>query len=706
MKSLAGTKLSVGSRVKGVLRSRTSLEFILTLILAVQFQFNSRVGDDWPNSNVPHYVGWRYGEVTIATLWNEISYWITAWADGQGRFFPAAVIQAQLLFTFFQTQNSVRIVYSLVFVLFVLLWVSLIKRVSKIPATGTYFLIGLSFTMQFRRDFEPHIGFAQLVVWAAIWSCLSLHMLISALSSDSDTKRKAYSISAGIFFFISLCQYELSFFMLPIFYIITKSNIYIAKSEDSIVKNIISNKYKCLIPIATAASIYLSIVFGYLRQKATPDGSYVAGFDLVESPKAFLIQAYASIPTTGHSPIDTFKLPVNNFYFFVVLIMTAAYLLTFNRLLKLPNLINAYQQSLYVARYLYHQLLLFGICLISIPSIMISLQPSWWGKINFGGTYLGIVFGELGFAIIFAATLSYIEQKRRVVLKPKTSVIKKKIARPVGSVFANFGTFKFIVILLVFTTFLSNFRMIESTKNRDNISSSWTALTEERSFFNSLKNRDFLFSTTFNDAYEINVANVYKKTGIRLGQIFYPPYLWPDYLECQGPSTDLSVDEDFSTCPLRDIRQKSAATLANISRGTMGVKILTKEKGFPGDWPSILLKPGALDSSSFWYFNIFMITKTTALAYLVPMDSNPVNSLARPKEVTLYTLISNNSPRISPAFMGICLVEKINNRLKPQKVGGVEIVKWELPSVLKAPTGEVTFLEDTLDIRQITTGTC
>ena len=101
-----------------------------------------------------------------------------------------------------------------------------------------------------------------------------------------------------------------------------------------------------------------------------------------------------------------------------------------------------------------------------------------------------------------------------------------------------------------------------------------------------------------------------------------------------------------------------------------------------------------------------MITKTTALAYLVPMDSTPVNSLARPKEVTLYTLISNNSPRISPAFMGICLVEKINSRLKPQKVGGVEIVKWELPSVLKTPAGELAFIEDTVDIRQITTGTC
>jgi len=697
---------SLEKRIVSRITYRSWLEFIITLVLAVQFQFNSRVGDDWPNSNSVTYVFWRYGEITATTLWNEISYWIAAWANGQGRFFPAAVIQAQLLFAFFETQNSIRIVYSLTFVSFILLWVSLIKRVSQNPATGTYFLIGLSFTIQFRRDFEPHIGFAQLVVWAAIWSCLSAHMLISALSSNSNTKRKAYSISAGIFFFVSLCQYELSFFLLPIFYIITKTNICIAKSEDSEEKNSLSHKFKSLIPIATATFFYLLIVFGYLRRKATPDGSYVAGFDWVKSPKAFLIQAYASLPTTGHSLIDTFKLPVNNFYLFIVLIMIAVFSLTFNRLLKVRNFINASQQSMFVAKYLYYQLLLFGICLISVPSIMIALQPSWWGRLNFGGTYLGIVFGELGFALIFAATLSYIEQKRRAVLTPKTSASKKKIERPSGSVFANFGTFKIIVILLVFTTFLSNFRMIESTKNRDNISASWTALTKDRSFFNSLKDRDFLFSTTFNDAYEINVADVYRKTGIRLGQIFYPPYLWPDYLECQGTSTDPSVDTNYSDCPLVDVRQKSAATLANISRGTMGVAKLTQQKGFSGDWPSILLKPGALDSSSFWYFNIFMMTETTALAYLIPMDSNPVNSLARPKEVTLYTLISKNSPRITPAFMDICLEEKSSNRLEPQRVGSVEIVKWELPSALKTPAGEVAFIEDTVDIRQITTGTC
>lgn len=706
MANLFLTMKSLENKIISKLTYRGLLEFIITLILAVQFQFNSRVGDDWPNANSVTYVFWRYGEITFTTLWNEISYWIAAWANGQGRFFPVAVIQAQLLFAFFETQNSVRIVYSLTFISFVLLWLSLIKRVSQNSATGIYFLIGLSFTIQFRRDFEPHIGFAQLVVWAAIWFCLSAHMLISALSSNSNTKRKIYSSLAGVFFFVSLCQYELSFFALPIFYIIAKINICIAKSEDTADKNSLSHKFKSLIPIATATFFYLSIVFGYLRRKATPDGSYVAGFDWVKSPKAFLIQAYASLPTTGHSLIDTFKLPVNNFYLFIILIMIAVYFLTFSRLLKVPFFISTPQQSMYVAKYMYFQLLLFGICLISVPSIMISLQPSWWGRLSFGGTYLGIVFGELGFAVIFAATLSYIEQKRKVVLKPQTSPFKKKKARPLVSIFANSGTFKFIVILLVFTTFLSNFRMIESTKNRDNISASWTALTKDKSFFNSLKDRDFLFSTTFNDAYEINVADVYRKTELRLGQIFYPPYVWPDYLDCQGTSTDPLVDTYYSTCPLMDIRQKSAATLANISRGTMGVAKLTQQKGFSGDWPSILLKPGALVSSSFWYFNIFMMTETTGLAYLIPMDSNPINALARPKKVILYTLISKNSPRITPAFMGICLEEKINNRLEPQRVGSVEIVKWELPSVLKTPAGELSLIEDTVDIRQITTGTC
>ena len=112
-----------------VLYRRTAHEFLLILIISVQFLFNSRVGDDWPNSNSPSYIAWRYGKVTLTTLWNEMSYWIAAWANGQGRFFPVAVIQTQLTFIFFRTQTSVRLFYAVVFIIFALLWVSLIDEI-------------------------------------------------------------------------------------------------------------------------------------------------------------------------------------------------------------------------------------------------------------------------------------------------------------------------------------------------------------------------------------------------------------------------------------------------------------------------------------------------------------------------------------------------------------------------------------------------
>jgi hypothetical protein len=657
--------------------------------------FNSRVGDDWPNANTPSYIIWRYGKITLTTLWNEMSYWIAAWANGQGRFFPMAVIQNQITFTLFRTQESVRIFYAVVFIAFVILWLRLIRRISKNKSTATYFLIALSFSIQFRKDFEPHIGFAQLLIWSAIWLALSAHSLISAFEARSTKARTAYSYVAGLLFFMSVCQYELTFLMLPVFILIAVLNFRLNQKMEW--RNTENTKLilRLLSPILAAAFTYSILVFGYLRPKANPDGAYVSGFDWFNSSRSFLIQFIAAFPTAGHKFSETFKFPSSTAFVILCLISTLLVFAIVRKLLWMNVVTERDEGSLRDSTNFKHYSLVFlGAYLISVPSLMISLQPVWWSRLEFGSTYLGVLFGELGFAIIVASFLTFVDEKR--FLHTLANRKKRNAPSSRSSTFATSGVFQLIIVFLVFTTFLSNFRMIESTKNRDNLSASWAALTHEKSFFGDLKDRDFLFSTTFNDAYEINVANIYERTGIRLGQIFYPPFVWPDYLECQ----------DYANCKLDNVREKSATTLVNYARGNSGIAKLTQQKGFAGDWPSILSKSGALENSAFWYFNIFMMTESTALAYLVPMDDNPSNSLARPNEITLYTLIVKNSPVITPAFMGICLKEKPFIDFKPKIIDGVKVVRWELPQIYKTPSGEITQLEDRIDIRQVVTGSC
>jgi hypothetical protein len=69
-------------------------------------------------------------------------------------------------------------------------------------------------------------------------------------------------------------------------------------------------------------------------------------------------------------------------------------------------------------------------------------------------------------------------------------------------------------------------------------------------------------------------------------------------------------------------------------------------------------------------------------------------------------LTVKNAPVITPAFMGICLVNKSQLNGEVELVDGVRIQKWMLPEVYKSPSGEVIQLEKRLDIRQITTGSC
>jgi hypothetical protein len=676
--------------------SRAQLfQYFIVALLSIQFHFNSRVGDDWPNSNTPSYIVWRYGQLSLTTFWNEISYWTAAWANGQGRFFPIAVIQTQSVFTLFESQSQVRIFYSIVFIVFCFIWLNLIKQALGQKIAASYFVIALAFSMQFRGDFEPHIGFGQLLIWASIWFGLTVLTLFKALEVKTSFSRMTLLSSSGVLYFICLCQYELTFLLFPMIpLILYLRDLSIEEIPDF--KKWVTFRIRTMTPVLTATTIYLGIVFLYLRPKANPDGAYVLGFNTYQSIRAFIIQFIASFPTAAHSVGDTFKLPMNIEYFFLAILISFLYLIS----LKFMG--NFEQEYNFQRNYLHgyekkklHISLFISLYFACVPAVMISLQPAWWSRLQLGSSYLGVFFAEIGVAILIASTATHFDVKSVFLkLNKKRNIHMERNTRK--SFLQNNTTFQFITTLLIFITILSNFRMIETTKNRDNISRSWSALTSEKSFFSKLSDRDFLFSTTFNDAYEINVANIYVRTGVRLGQIFYPPSVWSDYLECQ----------QYESCPLDNIREKSATTLVNHARGEYAVAKLTRQKGFEGDWPSILSKPGALASSSFWYFNIFMITESTALAYLVPMVDDPQNALSIPGKAIVYTMVLDDSPVITPAFMGICLVPSTDPEKAPALVGGVKILKWQLPSLYLSPSGQIMDLEDKVDIRRVVTGSC
>lgn len=258
-----------------------------------------------------------------------------------------------------------------------------------------------------------------------------------------------------------------------------------------------------------------------------------------------------------------------------------------------------------------------------------------------------------------------------------------------------------LIVICVLITTLNNFRFSELTHNRDNISASWEAVTKDKTLFANVRDRDVIFSTTFNDAYEINAANLYLSTGIRLTEMWYPPYLWPTYLQCKV----------ISSCPLDGVRRRVLATLPNVARSTLSypqtAPTTSRRNADLQDWPTTLLKPGALKNARFWYFNIFLITPDVAFAYIAPMTDSEVSTVVVTSKAILYEMRVGKAIEIHPGFSGICLEKSAPDETIHTSLGAVQLSKWRIGAKNRLdPGGNVIDQIRSLDPREVSTGVC
>lgn len=247
---------------------------------------------------------------------------------------------------------------------------------------------------------------------------------------------------------------------------------------------------------------------------------------------------------------------------------------------------------------------------------------------------------------------------------------------------------KFLIVVLVAVVLLNNSRISESTRNRDNISSAWEALTKDQDFFSQVKDKDLFISTTYNDAYQINVADFYLRTKIRLAAFVWPGYVWTDFQTCN----------DYKSCPLGDSVNKISTWLVNISKGDSKLRILSKEWKFENDWPTEINQSGALSNSNFWYFNVYMITQNVGLAYLIPVIKSESNLLADLKGAKVFLTSSGSPTPIRPLLNGVCMTQKSDTRKIQTTYGEIFTSKWQInqPRELLQP----------VDLRTVSTGTC
>jgi hypothetical protein len=370
---------------------------------------SSWAGDDWPNSQTPYWIKWRYGILDNWNIWAEAMFWNKQWMDGAGRFYPLTWIESRFIFSYFTEiwQYKLLQITALAFAGFLFTFVIFLLSKSHILAIFT--LSFLSITVQFRRDFDPHLAFSLMLPSLLIKVLLAV--LLAYYSAKSVTILKAFFLStiSGIFFFSAMSTYEFGFLLFPFL----AFGFILGCSERKLPKEIPNKMYfftllKMLmswrfVPILLSWIGYALFVFAYLRPRAVAiSGVYVLGLSW-DSLKVLISQIPLGMPFASLR-ISDLKLVGATF----VIAIFLAYIFS-STITKFLNVIGSnssrkvlLEETDSTAKL--KNIVLIGIAfnLILAPGVMMSMQPTWWGRANLSNTYLGVMITEFGSALLLA----------------------------------------------------------------------------------------------------------------------------------------------------------------------------------------------------------------------------------------------------------------------------------------------------------------
>ena len=219
---------------------------------------------------------------------------------------------------------------------------------------------------------------------------------------------------------------------------------------------------------------------------------------------------------------------------------------------------------------------------------------------------------------------------------------------------------------------------------------SWQQLTKTSKIFEDVKDSDIFISTNQNDAFETNAGSFYANSGIRLAYLFNTNSIFPNFSNCV-----LGSD-----CALEGVRQKSIATLPNLTRGTFVPRMADKSR--IDDWVGINSREGALERSTIWAFDMFLLTPTTYFSYLAPFLDDETQAKIDFTKLKVVTITSNPKNDFGPAIANVCLVQEG----KEISQSGWLMTHWKVPNLALNPSGALVRPTLGLDFREIQAGTC
>ena len=470
-------------------------------------------GDDWPNSMVKPWILYLYGIGGFEGFIQQTFEWTRGWAEGQGRFFPFAVMTTKASFIFLSIEQYRILKY---FCIALLLLVSGVAFSKILQSKNLIFfgILGAISTVQFRNDYDPYLGFTMLLPLATIHTLVGGLLLGVALKKKRLQSKLGFSLLSSLFYFAGLTTYEYAIFIFPVSIFIGLVGLNLKEIKKNFIYIFIS-----VLPIFTT----LMYTFLILRPSRVNNlASYELAFNPIASFKAFSAQFLASIPVSQVIfKVDAYPHLQDKLRLLLVLTLVIAFILLSLRV-QFKEIKN------------FRLLILFAITLWVSPAILVSLTSRWQGEsaLSIGQAYLPILIQNVGVSWLVGLVLFW--SRNQILSLIRIGTFKFQMINQLKIIlsFMFIGLFSFAVSILIST---NNAKTKNGNWQKERMDIFAGALSN--GLANYVNSGDRVISWEQNDAFEINrgIFKFYSKKDI--SSLNHPYELWTT--DCIG---DLNCD--------------------------------------------------------------------------------------------------------------------------------------------------------------------
>jgi hypothetical protein len=386
---------------------------ILWLLNCLTIMKSHWAGDDWPNSQTPYWIQWRYGSLSIWNVLTEALFWNSQWMNGAGRFYPIHWIESRFIFSYLREHWEYKLYQTTCLALAGFLFAYVVYVLSKSHTLSIVTIMMLSLTVQFRRDFDPHIAFAVMLPSLLVRVLLAILFSYLAAKSPRTLSGVGFGFAAGILYFMAMSTYEFGFLLFPTLFfaylIGSKDKSHPQEQSTKVMSKILVITSPRFMPILVSWAGYGIFVFGYLRPNATSiSGSYVLGLSWKSIP-VFISQSFMGLPVLAFRAQD-FVIAFSTFVLALIVFWISKKTFdSFSGFLGKQENVN-HKVGFYDdnnSRVGHNGILLgfIALNLILAPGLMMSMQPSWWDRADLTHSYLGVMMTEFGTALLLSILL-------------------------------------------------------------------------------------------------------------------------------------------------------------------------------------------------------------------------------------------------------------------------------------------------------------